>query len=432
MDLFESLKTYLSEKEIKELKEALEKESLHAALLNPTKISDEKFVELFPHVKPHPIVKHAFIYDKNEYELGKHVLHELGAYYLQEPSAMLPAFLLNPNKDDMVLDLCAAPGGKSVQASFLMENQGFILSNDISRSRALAILENTERLGIANIGIISRDFKEIYQDLRNYFTKIILDAPCSGSGMFRKSEAVKDDWSYEKVLRCQKIQKELILMAYQMLAPNGEMVYSTCSFSKEEDEDVVKYLLDNTDAEIIKIPSNPLYYEGKDGLGIHLFPHLFPGEGHYICLIKKPNVGERRQIKTPKFVPYKLDMDFEGFQPYTFNDHALLVRKEGMNFIDYKYLVRVGLEVLELSNKRISRYGVGFAHFIHSFGCGYSLSKEEVRRYLSGEGLTNPKTIQKGFVWLTYMGLGVDIAYFDGKMIKNHYPKHLRKLIQKF
>ena len=223
-------------------------------------------------------------------------------------------------------------------------------------------------------------------------------------------------------------------MAYEMLAPGGEMVYSTCSFSKEEDEDVIAYLLANSDAEINQIPSNPLYYEGENGLGIHLFPHLFPGEGHYICLIRKPCIGERRKIKTPKFIPYNLDMDFEGFQPYTFNNRVFLPRKEELVFLSMsRGLIRVGIEVMELSNKRIVRYGVGFARFIHSFGKTHELSQEDLVRYLRGETfILSNSEFQKGFIWLTYMGLGVDIAYYDGRMIKNHYPKHLRKLIQKF
>ena len=421
MDLFESLKTYLSEKEIKDLEEALKHPSLHAALLNPAKMSDVKFIELFPNVKPHPIVKHAFIYDKNEYELGKHVLHELGAYYLQEPSAMLPAFLLNPNNNDIVLDLCAAPGGKSVQASFLMENQGVILSNDLSHSRALAILENSERLGIANIAIMSRDFTEIYEDFTNYFTKIILDVPCSGSGMFRKSEAVKDDWSIEKVLRCQKIQKELILMAYEMLAPGGEMVYSTCSFSKEEDEDVVEELLSNTDAKIIDI-KNDLFVAGKNDLGVHLLPNVFPGEGHYICLLAKPGELNNSTIKEVKFKPNKFVNAVNDLFVNKFGE-ALFYLENDDNLKKLS-VIRKGVKLGEISGQ-VLKYDHHYATYISDFENELEIDLQSALKYISGESLNIPS--KRGFILLKYMGINIDIAKSDGNIIKNRYPKYLRK-----
>ena len=132
-------------------------------------MSEETLLKIYPSLKRHPVVKNAFIYDKNELDLGKSIYHELGCFYLQEPSAMLPAYLLNPSKDDLVLDLCAAPGGKSIQASLLMENKGLIISNDISRNRVLAVLENAERLGRGNLVISNNDFSTIYTRFNNTF-----------------------------------------------------------------------------------------------------------------------------------------------------------------------------------------------------------------------------------------------------------------------
>ena len=161
MDFLTHLKKYLNDKQIKELSDSLKENSKHALLLNTEKMSEETLLKIYPSLKRHPIVKNAFIYDKNELDLGKSIYHELGCFYLQEPSAMLPAYLLNPSKDDLVLDLCAAPGGKSIQASLLMENKGLIISNDISRNRVLAVLENAERLGRGNLLITNNDFSTI-------------------------------------------------------------------------------------------------------------------------------------------------------------------------------------------------------------------------------------------------------------------------------
>ena len=289
MEFLNHLKTYLSGEEIDKLEASLEGKSQHALLLNTEKMNEETLLSLYPSLKKHPIVKNAFLYNKDELDLGKSIYHELGCFYLQEPSAMLPAFLLSPEEGDLVLDLCAAPGGKSMQASLLMNNKGLIVSNDISKQRAFSIVENAERLGRGNLLITNNDFSLIYDKFINTFDKIILDAPCSGSGMFRKESKMQEDWSYQKVLKFAEIQKSLILMAYSMLKPGGVMVYSTCSFSYEEDEEVIDYLLERTDAVLKSIPDSPVFYRSKNnGHGIHLFPFLFPGEGHYVALISKP------------------------------------------------------------------------------------------------------------------------------------------------
>ena len=237
MDFLEHLSSWLADKEIEDLNDSLlESKSKHALLLNTNKMDDETFLKMFPNVNPHPIVKHAYIYDKDVYDFGKNIFHELGAYYLQEPSAMSVAYLLGFNKGEKVLDLCAAPGGKTVQASLLLEDTGLIISNDLSRKRAGLILENVERLGLGNVVITNNDFSLISNNYNNSFDKIILDAPCSGSGMFRKNNLVKEDWTYDKVIKFSEIQKSLILSAYSMLKPGGIICYSTCSFSLEEDE----------------------------------------------------------------------------------------------------------------------------------------------------------------------------------------------------
>ena len=276
MNFLDHLKTYLSDEEIAKLESSLSLPSKHALLLNEEKMNKETLLSIYPNLEKHPIIPNAFIYDKNELDLGKSIYHELGCFYLQEPSAMLPAYLLSPKEGDLVLDLCAAPGGKSMQASLLMHNKGLIISNDISKQRAFAISENAERLGRGNLLIINNDFSRISNKFLSTFDKIILDAPCSGSGMFIKESKMIDDWSMQKVYKNTEIQKSLILMAYNMLKPGGKMVYSTCSFSYEEDEEVIDYLLENSNAVLEEIPSNELFYISKNnGHGIHIFPFLF-------------------------------------------------------------------------------------------------------------------------------------------------------------
>ena len=410
MDFLTHLNKYLNEQEIKELDDSLKENSKHALLLNNEKMDEETLLSIYPSLKRHPIVKNAYIYDKNELDLGKSVYHELGCFYLQEPSAMLPAYLLNPSKDDLLLDLCAAPGGKSIQASLLMENKGLIISNDIARNRIQAVVENAERLGRGNLLITNNDFSTIYTRFNNTFDKIILDAPCSGSGMFRKESKMLYDWSYQKVLKNAEVQKSLIMMCYQMLKPGGTMVYSTCSFSYEEDEEIVAFLLDNSDATLIDIPSSPLYYISKSGYGIHLLPNLFPGEGHYIALIKKPGlliqkIKDNFYEKVEKFGDYIFTLS----EPFT-----------------YKYLnvVRYGVKVGQVE-KNETRYDYHYARFISSFKNTLQVDLEALLKYYLGESINKP--FPKGYVLLQYQGINVDIAKSDGRIIKNRLPKGLRK-----
>ena len=411
MEFLEHLKTYLNDEEIAKLETSLSKRSEHALLLNTEKMSQEQLLSIYPSLKKHPIVKNAFIYDKDELDLGKGVYHELGSFYLQEPSAMLPAYLLNPEPGDLVLDLCAAPGGKSMQASLLMQNEGLIIANDISKSRTFAIMENAERLGRGNLLITNNDFSLIYDKFINTFDKIILDAPCSGSGMFRKENKMLLDWYYQKVIKNAEIQKSLIMIAYQMLKPGGTMVYSTCSFSYEEDEEVIDYLIKNTDATLKDIPHSELFYKSRNnGHGIHLLPFLFPGEGHYIALISKP--GELNKKGDKKYYQKK-----EKFGEYLFTLSETFS-------IKHLNVIRYGVKIGQVDKNDI-RYDYHYARFIKEFDNVLEIDTNELLKYYQGETINKP--FNKGYVLLKYQGINVDIAKSDGRIIKNRLPKGLRK-----
>ena len=411
MEFLEHLKTYLNDEEIALLETSLTKKSEHALLLNSEKMSQEQLLSIYPTLKKHPLVKNAFIYDKDELDLGKSVYHELGCFYLQEPSAMLPAYLLNPEPGDLVLDLCAAPGGKSMQASLLMKNEGLIISNDISKSRAFAISENAERLGRGNLLITNNDFSLIYDKFINTFDKIILDAPCSGSGMFRKEDKMWEDWSYQKVLKNAETQKNLIMIAYQMLKPGGTMVYSTCSFSYEEDEEVIDYLIKKTDATLKEIPNSELFYKSRNNeFDIHLLPFIFPGEGHYIALVNKPGVLNKKNDK-------KYYQKNEKFGDYMFTLSETFSMK-------YLNVIRYGVKIGQVDKNDI-RYDYHYARFIKDFDNVLEIDTNELLKYYQGETINKP--VNKGYILLKYQGINVDIAKSDGRIIKNRLPKGLRK-----
>lgn len=424
MEFLEHLKNSLPEEEANKLFEALDKEDEHAVLLNTSKISDEEFLKEFPHVKKHPYVEHAYIYDKNEYALGKHIYHELGYYYLQEPSAMIVSSLIDFKETDCVLDLCAAPGGKTVQASLKMNGNGLIISNDLSSSRASIIVSNSERLGLRNVLVVNNDFKEVYHHYLETFDKIILDAPCSGSGMFRKNSLMKEDWSINKVYKSAEIQKELISYAYKMLKPGGLLSYSTCSYSIEEDEDVIEYLLSSSDAQVEPITLNHEYINKKKPIGVRLHPSHFNGEGQYICHIRKPGVSNPTRFRNDNKVKLVEVESYKGYDVKKFGDALFAIS----NMIDIKGLrvVRHGVKIGE-EHKGVFKYDLHFARTLTKDEMpSVELSFEELKLYLEGNQLTKSNQ-NKGYVLLTYHNNSIDIAKTDGAVIKNHYPKGLRR-----
>ncbi len=418
MDFKNHLKKYLSEQEIDKLISSFNEKEHKGFYLNTNKMSKEEMHKHFPNAKPHPIVPNGYLFDQDEYKLGKLVYHELGAYYIQDPSAMLVSHFLEPKPGQLILDLCAAPGGKSVMASLLMKEKGQLISNDLSKSRANVLLQNVERMGLGNVIVTSFDFSNFKKEFQNAFDAIILDAPCSGSGMFRKMSEMKDDWTYEKVLKNSAIQKELILMAYSMLKEGGTLMYSTCSYSYEEDEEVIEYLLANTFAKLEYIEDFEGFYRSpKYPETIHLFPHKFVGEGHYIAKIRKPGVlvGEIDE----EFIIIKQEFSKGNVKQ---ESRYKLNKKLPQKVIDYA--LRPGLFIDTSINGKI----VPSHHFSHNEN-NYptiKINKEELIKYLKGESLIR-NDLKDGYYFVRYENKNAGCVHKVGSTLKNLYPKGLRK-----
>ena len=416
MDFVASLEKYLSKDEVEKLLASFSETEKKSIYLNSNKLSNENLLQLFPNLKAHPVVANGYLYDKNEYELGKRIYHELGAYYIQEPSAMLVAHFLDAKPGEVVLDLCAAPGGKTIQTALKMQNQGLIIANDLSKSRANILLSNIERMGISNTVVTSLDFKNYYQKFHGFFDKIILDAPCSGSGMFRKSDEMKNDWTYEKVLKNAAIQKELILMCYSMLKEGGTMVYSTCSYSFEEDDEVIEYLLQNSDAKLENIPSfKGEFRSPKFNETVHLFPSLFEGEGHYIALIKKPGI-----LQSSKILPFELTRVVQGKGNLREIQKFLVPSKLPANLEELA--LRPGLFLgTQIGDKFVPSH---HRSHVESSSNSIELTKEEIVKYLKGETIN--KKCPNGYAFVSYMGMNLGVVYSINGILKNYYPKGLR------
>lgn len=248
---------------------------------------------------PVPWAKNGYYYEGGA-QPGKHPYHEAGLYYIQEPSAMLPAELLNAEPGDRVLDLCAAPGGKSTQLAARLKGKGLLLCNEIHPTRAKILSENVERMGIRNVCVTNETPERLVQKFAGYFDKILVDAPCSGEGMFRKNETACEEWSQENVRLCAARQDEILDCGARMLRPGGRLVYSTCTFAPEEDEgSVERFLARNTDFRLIPIEAGKVGLSGCEGAlagTLKIFPHRARGEGHFAAVLERegsvPEVGK--------------------------------------------------------------------------------------------------------------------------------------------
>lgn len=428
MDFRTSLITYLPENEVDELLNSIENGKItHCLLLNTKKMSDEEFIKRFPNVRKHPFVEHAYYYDKDEYEFGKSLLYDDGVFSIEDASAMMAVYFLKPEEDDIILDMCAAPGGKSIGASLAMNDNGIVVCNDISYPRAKAMSQNVERMGRGNMVVASNDFIFSHVYFADTFDKIILDAPCSGSAMMRKNSLAKSDWKPEKVKSNSRKQLELLELAYGMLKPGGTISYSTCSFSYEEDEGVIlSFKSMHPEIELVALPSDPAFVKTEYlPEAVRLHPNHFEGEGQFICLFKKP--GEL--VKTPKTIVsnerYRNFIAQYGLE----NRSNEMMRNKFYSLsqhfdVSHLNILRYGVKLFEMRNVYIPDH-----HLTHYLSPSYSIpiNYEECKAYIHGD--TFPMERPDNFYIISYDNQNLGYVKVTQGIAKNHYPKGLRKLI---
>ena len=255
--------------EFEEYKKIYEQPVRQGLRFNPYKLTKPVWEEIMPFEKEEiPWVENGYYIHGGEGNPARHPYYFAGLYYLQEPSAMTPASRLEIQPYDKVLDLCAAPGGKATELVGRLQGKGFLLANDLSNSRAKALLKNLELTGAPNFYVTSEEPAKLVKSFPEFFDKILIDAPCSGEGMFHKEPKMAEYWLEKSPDYYAEIQKELIVQGAQMLKPGGKMLYSTCTFSKKENEETIAYLLEQCeDMEVLA----PLGYGG--------FSEGFPLEG---------------------------------------------------------------------------------------------------------------------------------------------------------
>ncbi|MEE1257147.1 MAG: RsmB/NOP family class I SAM-dependent RNA methyltransferase [Lachnospiraceae bacterium] len=488
-----------------------EENKYQALRVNPWKAETQELLEKSSfHLKSVPWELNGYYYESDD-QPGKHPWHEAGVYYIQEPSAMAPAAYLEAKPGEKILDLCAAPGGKTTQIASYMKGEGILVCNEIHPARAKILAENVERMGIPNAMVTNESPQKLAEIFEEYFDRILVDAPCSGEGMFRKNEEACEEWSLENVRICAERQDEILDCAHTMLRPGGRIVYSTCTFAPAENEgSMARFLIRHPEYELLEIPLYQgmergvpawSYTHGNEGNGIsaeaveamhiertiRLWPHKLQGEGHYLAVLQKkgevpqgyegflaygkecgtqPDMtlrgngaknkkadrnenkksfgnknsqGNKKSQGNKAIEGIRLYLEFEqdtlkksvldrehgGF--LTFGDQLYLIPK-GMPAVQGLKVLRPGLHLGTIKKER----------FEPSHALALYLHEEEVKRVMlltknepQAQAFINGQTMnydgEKGWHLIMVDGYSLGWGKLAGQVMKNHYPKGLRK-----
>ncbi len=360
--LFEDNMIALLGDEFEAYKACLDKPMYHGIRINTMKISVEDFLKINPfHLKPVPWCDNGFYYDEKLDKPSKHPYYFAGLYYIQEPSAMTPAAVIPVEKGDRVLDICAAPGGKSTELAAKLDGTGVLVSNDISASRAKALLKNLEVFGATNALIISEAPYKLSERFAGYFDKILIDAPCSGEGMFRKSNSMITAWENNGNQLFSDLQISILKEVVKMLKPGGKILYSTCTFAPLENEKSVEYLLSlDEELNICDFDKYEAFDSGHPEWSdsgnedlykcARIWPHRIEGEGHFVALVEKSgqstnslNYGSY-PIKKAKLT--KEAMDFFALMNKEFDSNRIEMSQDKLYYIPDTFPAVRGLRIL--------------------------------------------------------------------------------------
>ena len=425
---------------------ALNEKPWYGLRVNTAKVEVEAFLALrkLP-LFPVDWCKEGFSFDA-ALRPAKHPHYHAGLYYLQEPSAMSPAALLPLETGDKVLDLCAAPGGKTTQLAARMKGNGILFSNDISAGRTKAVVKNVEQLGFRNVIITSETPKKLAEKLGGFFDKILVDAPCSGEGMFRKEPDVAKSWNEEMRIFCENSQREILTEAAKLLKDGGMLLYSTCTFSPAEDEGMIQWFLDTHPEFSLRplgcdalSPGRPDWVEdGRAELSLcgRLWPHKHHGEGHFLALLEKRGKTEETALPPSLRLPKTL-ADYRQWEA-----ENLTVQLDGLWMEVDGNLYCMPEETPSLAGLRVMRSGllvgsVEKGRFAPSQALAMALRMEEAKeaislpaedervvRYLKGE--TIQLEGENGWCLFGVDGFPLGWGKMQNGRLKNKYAKGWR------
>jgi len=413
--------------------------------INTLKISAQEFLRISPfRTTPIAWAPTGFYYDRED-RPAKHPYYHAGLYYLQEPSAMAPAAVLAPQPGDKVLDLCAAPGGKTTQLAAAMQGEGILVANDLGSDRVKVLVKNVELAGISNAIITNETPERLATRFSRYFDRVLVDAPCSGEGMFRKDTGVMAAWTDQSYVAFSRTQQQILNTAAEMVRPGGRMLYSTCTFTPAENEQVVlQFLRQNLNFSLVDIPKTGGFAAGITCEGgslptaARLWPHRLQGEGHFLALFQR--TADEDTPSSPKIQGHKIVLDTF----HSFVNQYLANVKFGGCFINYgAYLYSQPLGLPSLQGLKVVRPGLFLGQlkkqrFEPSHALALALRAEqavdcinfaannpEVIRYLKAETLPNPDG-GKGWAMVCVDGYPLGWAKRTPEGLKNYYTSAWR------
>lgn len=414
--------------------------------VNTLKCSVEELREISPVElnDPIPWCDQAFFLPEGE-KPGTHPYHLAGLFYLQDPSAMTPAEMLDPKPGELILDLSAAPGGKTTQIAAKLAGQGVLVANEIKNKRLGHLIQNVERWGAANVMVTNETPERLADTFGAIFDRVIVDAPCSGEGMFRKDASARRDWSQDLVLGCAVRQTNILDVAVKLVKPGGCLVYSTCTFSPEEDEGVIAEILrkypefkvDALPKENGATPGKPEWIDAPEELSgaLRMFPHLIRGEGHFVCRIHRESTAAGKDHPTTQGNAHRIAKElWEEFiiqiTDQQFDSDRLFQDKERLYYLPENAPIYANLRVpvpgLWLGYVKKDRFepahplALALDKELIKKRVDLSAESNEVKKYLRGETMD---TEESGWIIVTVDGYPLGWAKAVNGILKNHYPK---------
>lgn len=446
--------------------ESLRQPPIQGVRFNPLKLDEARFRTIFTaSIQQIPWCKSGFSFSPEaDFKPGKHPYHSAGLYYLQEPSGMAAAELMAPQPGETVLDLAAAPGGKSTHLVSLMGNHGLLVANEIHPQRAWILAENLERWGSINTVVLNETPERLADRLENFFDKVLLDAPCSGEALFRRSDEARGQWTPEAVHICSLRQLDILEHAARMVRPGGKLAYCTCTFNPDENEAVlVSFLSHHPEFKLVELPAHEgmskacvNWIPGEASVNLHqairIWPHKSPGEGHFIAILSKQEgqhlqggARARRLKRTRRqtTTSYKHDQQVALQYFERFCQECLYAPGfQSEIVLRGSYIYEIPVAGLDLSGLRAIHAGrwlgeIKTARFEPSHALALSLVAQQAQRvanyqagdplilrYLHGEPIPSPG--ENGWTLLTVDGFGLGWGKRIQGILKCHYPKGLR------